>query len=48
MTISSHPKITKLFKNVQIIPFIRGTGPLPGIMEQNPGEVIITNMKEEN
>jgi DNA adenine methylase len=43
MTNSSHPDIVRLFKGNVIIRLPRGTGPSPGVMTSNKGEVLIRN-----
>jgi len=46
LTISSHLDILRLYKGNRIIPFSKGTGKSPGILTNNPGEVIICNYAE--
>ena len=43
MTISSHTDVLCLFKKNRIIPFVRGTGTKPGIMDNKIGEVLVCN-----
>jgi len=43
LTISSHKKILNLYKKNFAVFFNRGTGPMPGCIVKNPGEVLITN-----
>jgi len=43
LTISSHPDILKLYKGERIFALSRGTGSSPGILTNNPGEVLILN-----
>jgi len=43
MTTSSHPQILKLFKKTKIKKFGIGTGRRPGILDKNPGEVLVYN-----
>ena len=43
MTTSSHPDIKRLFKSFRIVPLPRGTGPKPGILISDSGEVLIAN-----
>jgi len=47
MIISSHPDILDLFSENHITPIPRGTGRKPGVLTNNPGEVLICNYKEE-
>jgi len=46
LTISSHPNILQLYRGNRIIPFKRGAGKSPGILTNNPGEVLIYNYGE--
>ncbi len=43
MTTSGHIDITSLFYGCKIISFAKGTGHKPGIISENPGEVLICN-----
>lgn len=46
MTTSSHSDILRLFRGNLFIPFLRGTGRRPGMLTNNPGEVLIRNFTE--
>lgn len=48
LTTSSHADIVKLFEGNRIIPFPRGTGKMPGILTDEPGEVLILNYGRNN
>ncbi len=43
MTTTSHHDILSLFKKNRIIPFVKGTGTMPGIIDNKTGEVLICN-----
>ena len=43
ITISSHIDIKKLFRGNRVIPFIKGTGKKPGLIQKESGEVLICN-----
>lgn len=47
MTISSHPDILNMFIEYYIFSIPRGTGVKPGILRDNPGEVLICNYRKE-
>lgn len=47
LTISSHPDILSLYQENCIIPLSKGTGRRPGILTDNPGEVLICNYYSE-
>ena len=47
LTISSHPDILSLYQENRIIPLSKGTGRRPGILTDNPGEVLICNYHSE-
>jgi DNA adenine methylase len=43
MTTSEHPAIVGLFKSNYLVRLPQGTGKFPGVISQNPGEVLITS-----
>jgi DNA adenine methylase len=47
LTISSHPDILHLYQDNRIIALSRGTGKRPGILTDNPREVLICNYQSE-
>jgi DNA adenine methylase len=47
LTISSHPDILRLYKDNRIITLSRGTGKSPGVLTDNPEEVLICNYQSE-
>ncbi len=47
VTISSHPDILSLFDEYRIVSIPKGTGRKPGILIDNPGEVIIINYNKK-
>lgn len=47
LTISSHPDILGLYQENRIITLSKGTGRRPGILTDNPGEVLICNYHSE-
>jgi DNA adenine methylase len=47
LTVSSHPDILRLYEDNRIITLSRGTGRSPGILTDNPGEVLICNYHSE-
>jgi DNA adenine methylase len=47
LTVSSHPDILRLYENYHIITLSRGTGRSPGILMDNPREVLICNYHSE-
>lgn len=48
MTNSSHPAITDLYKEFSRYPLRKGTGNRPGIIMDDPGEVVIFYLQEAN
>jgi|UniRef100_A0A7V3JAS6 DNA adenine methylase len=47
MTTSSHPDILRLFSGNFFIPLSKGTGKFPGLLTDNPKEVLIFNYGED-
>ena len=47
LTISSHPDIIALYRENRVITLSKGTGRRPGILTDNPGEVLICNYHSE-
>ncbi len=48
LTTSAHPDIISLFPDRPTIPIPKGTGPKPGIMVSNSGEVLVTSCPKES
>jgi len=47
LTVSSHPDILRLYRENRIITLSKGTGKRPGILINNPAEVLICNYHSE-
>jgi DNA adenine methylase len=47
LTISSHPDILHLYRDNRFIALSRGTGKYPGVLTDNPEEVLICNYQSE-
>jgi DNA adenine methylase len=48
LTTSAHPDMISLFPGRSMIPIPKGTGPQPGIMVSNSGEVLVTSYPKES